>query len=202
MKRSRSTTLGESAVDTPDARERILRTAYDLFSAHGVDVIGIDQIVAEAQVAKTTLYRHFRSKDELALAVLARREELWSREWLFSQVEQRAATPEGRLLAFFDVFEPWFARRDFEGCLFANTLLEMRGSGEIAEAAEAALGRIRAYIRELAAEAKIADPDGFAHKWQVLLLGSVVAASMWGASAADRARAVAAPLLEQEVARR
>src|ERR1700675_111332 len=55
----------ETARATPSstgARERIVGTAYDLFCLHGIQAVGVDRIVAEAGVAKTTLYHHFRSK--------------------------------------------------------------------------------------------------------------------------------------------
>src|SRR5688500_16608344 len=55
------------------ARERILATAYDLFSRHGPAAVGVDAIVARSGVAKMSLYRHFRSKDELVVAFLERR---------------------------------------------------------------------------------------------------------------------------------
>src|SRR5205807_7684370 len=83
-----------SAPRSIGARERIDRTAYQLFSRHGIRAVGIDAVVAHAGVAKMTLYRHYPSKDDLALAFLRRREELWTRSWL-----QREAKRRGRTLA-------------------------------------------------------------------------------------------------------
>src|ERR1700737_4729271 len=74
-----------------DARERIVRTAYELFRRSGLAAVGVDRIVAEAGVAKTTLYRHFHSKDELIVAVLDRHEDIWTR-WL-TQEAARRTTP-------------------------------------------------------------------------------------------------------------
>src|SRR5438874_310768 len=91
-----------------EPRDRVLDTAYDLFSRFGVNTIGVDRIVADAKVAKMTLYRHFRSKEELVTAVLELREQRWTNEWLIRGVEERAETPEARLLAMFDLFEEWF----------------------------------------------------------------------------------------------
>ena len=107
------------------ARERILTTAYGLFCRHGIGAVGVDTIIDQSGVAKMTLYRHFRSKDDLVLAVLERREELWTRQWLVGEVKRRASDPAERLLAIFDVFDGWFRRRSFEGCLFVNALLEI-----------------------------------------------------------------------------
>ena len=64
------------------ARDRLLGTAYELFRRHSLNAVGVDRIVAEAGVAKTTLYRHFPSKDELAASVLRHHEGVWTRGWL------------------------------------------------------------------------------------------------------------------------
>src|SRR5262244_1525812 len=86
------------------ARQRILDAAYDLFSQHGIRAVGIDSIIERSGVARMTLYRHFQSKDELVLAFLEDRERRWTRDWLQSQVRERASVPGDRLLAIFDVF--------------------------------------------------------------------------------------------------
>src|SRR5712691_2043607 len=93
------------------ARERIDQTAYELFSRHGIRAVGVDTLSARSGVAKMTLYRHYPSKDDLVLAFLRRREELWTRSWLQQEVERRAR-PAERLLAVFDVFDKWFRRSD------------------------------------------------------------------------------------------
>ena len=73
------------------ARERILETAYDLFSRHGTRAVGVDTIIAESGVAKMTLYRNFTSKDELILEFLRQRDERWTR-WL-EYAEKTPAAP-------------------------------------------------------------------------------------------------------------
>jgi AcrR family transcriptional regulator len=60
----------------PAARERILESAYELFSHRGVRAVGIEEVIERAAVAKATLYRHFPSKDELVLEFLRKREEV------------------------------------------------------------------------------------------------------------------------------
>ena len=123
-------TAGGRATGGRDSgRERVLETAYGLFSRHGTRAVGVDRIIAESGVAKMTLYRNFASKDDLILAFLERREERWTRAWLQDTVESRAATPAQRLLAIFDVFGEWFARDDFEGCSFINVMLELDDPG-------------------------------------------------------------------------
>ena len=107
------------------ARQRILDSAYELFSRRGVRGVGIDEVITNASVAKATLYRHFKSKDELVLAFLQQREELWTRGWVEAEARRRGETPEEQLLAIFDLFHEWFQKDDFEGCSFINVLLEM-----------------------------------------------------------------------------
>jgi AcrR family transcriptional regulator len=179
-----------------DARARIVDTAYDLFSVYGLRAVGIDRIVAESGVAKTTLYHHFRSKEELVLAVLERRDELWTKGWLETAVEAAGGTAAERLLRVFDVFDEWFRRDDYEGCLFANSLLESRwGSAQVRAASGERLAEVRTYLQRLAEEAGIRGADNFARQWQILLLGAVVAAFGGDHDAALRARSAASLLL-------
>jgi AcrR family transcriptional regulator len=179
-----------------DARTRILEAAYDLFSAHGIRAVGIDAIISRSGVARMTLYRHFGSKDELVLAFLERREQRWTKDWLQREAERRAAEPGERLLAIFDVFDEWFQRDDFEGCSFINVLLETTDrSSPVRSATTDQLARIRAYVTRLAAEAGVADPERLAHKWHILMKGSIVAAGEGDREAARRGREVAALVL-------
>jgi len=150
-------------------RERILDTAYDLFSRHGTRAVGVDRIIDEAGAAKMTLYRNFASKDELIVAFLEQREERWTYGWLKTEVERRAQTPRARLLAIFDVFGEWFQRADFEGCSFINVMLELDDRDDVARAASVQhLANIRVFLATLAEEAGVEDPDAFARQWHIL----------------------------------
>ncbi len=190
-----SPAVGEAAERT-SARERILDTAYELFSRHGTRAVGVDRIIAECGIAKMTLYRNFPSKNDLILAFLERRDERWVRSWLQAEALQRATTPGARLLAIFDVFGEWFAREDFEGCSFINVMLEVTDPDDpVRDAAVRHLAGIRAFVRELAAEAGIADTDAFARQWHILMKGSIVAAGEGDVLAAARARELGALLL-------
>jgi len=183
--------------ETTSGRERVLATAYDLFSRHGTRAVGVDRIIAESGVAKMTLYRNFVSKDDLILAFLERREELWTRAWLQAEVEQRATTPVGRLLAIFDTFGDWFALDGFEGCSFINVMLELPEPGPVRAAAVRHLAEIRAFLSGLAEQAGIADPDAFARQWHILMKGSIVAAAEGDTQAAARAHELGTLLLER-----
>jgi AcrR family transcriptional regulator len=182
----------------PDARQRILSAAYDLFCRHGIHPTGIDRIVVEARVAKMTLYKHFASKQALALAVLDLREELWTQWWLEDEVRRRAGTPVTRLLAIFDVFDGWFRREDYEGCLFTNTLLESPTDSPIFAGGVEKRANVRSFVRDLAHDAGARDPEDLARKWQLLMTGAIVAASEGDADAAPRAHALGELLLAGE----
>src|SRR6266702_8959547 len=85
-------------------RDRVRRAAYELFSREGARAVGVDTVIARAGVAKMTLYRNFRSKDDLILDFLRCREELWTRQWLIIVFVNRAAGPTHQLLAYLTVF--------------------------------------------------------------------------------------------------
>ncbi|MDX6549249.1 MAG: hypothetical protein QOG33_2799 [Gaiellales bacterium] len=180
-----------------DARSRVLSTAYNLFCLQGVQATGIDRIVAEAGVAKMTLYRHFRSKEELVLAVLDLREELWSNRWLIAEAKRRGNNPREQLLAIFDLFGGWFHEPDYEGCLFNNVLLESREL-PIQAACIAKRQNVLAFLRSLAEEAGVRDPDALARQWRMLMTGAMVEVAGGDLEAALCAKQVASLLLERE----
>lgn len=191
--------MTQAAASLPlSARDRILASAYELFSRNGVRAVGIDEVIRRAEVAKATLYRHFSSKDELVLAFLQRREQLWTKEWVEAEARRRGATPEEQLLVIFDLFDEWFRREDFEGCSFMNVLLEMNDRTTLVGRASAEhLANIRAFIRELATEAGLRKPKQFAHSWHILMKGSIVAAGEGDTEAAKRAQAMGRLLIAQ-----
>jgi AcrR family transcriptional regulator len=184
-----------------DARERLLAAAYELFSQHGVQAVGVDAIIERSGVARQTLYRHFNSKQELVLSFLDRRGQVWTRDWLQAGCQRRATDPGEQLLAIFDLFGEWFHKPDFEGCSFVNVLLEYPdASHPLHQAAVAHLAKIRGFLEVLASRAKTRDPESFARKWHILMKGSIVAAGEGDRKAAQRAQDVGRLLLERATA--
>jgi AcrR family transcriptional regulator len=178
------------------AEDRIVETAYDLFSRRGVRDVGIDELITRAGVAKATFYRHFRSKDELVLTFLARREERWTKDWVEDEARRRGSTPEESLLAIFDLFDEWFHREDFEGCSFVNVLLEMGAQHPAGRASVQYLQNIRDVVCGLAEEAGLRDPIDFARSWHILMKGSIVQAGEGDTEAARRAKTIARLLID------
>jgi AcrR family transcriptional regulator len=186
-----------------DARQRLLTAAYELFSGQGVQAVGVDAIIERSGVARQTMYRHFGSKQELVIAFLARREELWTYGWLAAEVRRRTDDPRERLLSIFDVFDEWFRSPNFEGCSFINVMLEHPNSEHpLHRAAAEYLSHIRDFLTELATDAGIADPEPFARQWHILMKGSIVAAGEGDCDAANRARSLGVLLLERDQAGR
>jgi AcrR family transcriptional regulator len=110
--------------ETSEARQRILETADRLFYQEGIRAVGIDRIVAEAEVAKMSLYKHFASKDDLILAVLKYREEAVL-EFFRSAMEQHGKRLKNKLRAFFAALKDWFESPGFRGCAFQNAAVEL-----------------------------------------------------------------------------
>lgn len=179
-------------------REKLVDAAYELFSRQGIRAVGVDTIIARAGVAKMTFYRHFPSKEDLVVAFLERREQLWTREWLEQEIKRRATTPREQLLAIFELFEEWFQRDDFEGCSFIGTMLETSGNGEgrVLSATRRHLANVRLLVERLAQEAGLREPKELAWNLQLIMAGSIVAAGYGDTLAARRARRSAEMLID------
>jgi len=102
------------------ARERILRTAHDLFYRNGIRATGIDRVIAESGVTKVTLYRHFPSKNDLIRAFLEYRHERWL-TWFEDALERHG----GNAAALVPAMAEWFRNDEFRGCAFINTVGEL-----------------------------------------------------------------------------
>ena len=184
------------AYGNADKRRHIVETAYVLFKRHGFHATGIDRIIADAQIAKMTMYRHFPSKDGLIVAVLDHRASRFERQ--LDRLAERVATPEQKIMTIFDWYERWFQRPDFHGCLFAHALAEF---GDPDHAVfKAALGQKNSLKQRmrLILEPTVAGPsaEGIAATLLMLLEGATLLAQMGqGATAIAEAKRAALKLL-------
>ena len=186
------TTIGTLTAtrETSSTRQRLIDAGYELFSRHGFHGVGLDQVLRDAGVSKQTFYNHFESKDELALAVLARRsqDELCS----FRQMLDRfgGTDPRARLEALWDVLSDWFTAPDFRGCIFITAAAEFPQAHDPAHLAAAEHSRkVMALVAELAAAAGAPDPHHLAEQLMMLVDGAVIAKHVCGNDrAADIAR--------------
>ncbi len=183
-------------------REQLVDTALRLFYRDGYHATGIDKIIQEAGVARGTLYKHFKSKDDLILAVLRRRDEEF-RAWFKTYVERAASAPQEKLLALFDGLAEWFdgkafPGRAFHGCSFINASAEYsRLNDPIHRAAAEHKELMFEYTRDLATAAGYEEPDELARELLLLKEGAIVTAQVTGDfGAAARAKNIAKTLLE------
>lgn len=105
--------------------ERLLATATELFAAHGIRAVGIDRIIAEAGVAKASLYSAFGSKDGLVTAYLERLDQRDRARW--TAAVAKVTDPLDRVLAFFDLAAASAPIRNFRGCQYLNAATEFPG---------------------------------------------------------------------------
>ena len=167
---------GAKTLMKESAKAKILDTASRLFYERGIHATGIDTVVAESGVTKMTLYKHFASKQELILATLRQRDEAW-RAWFQETVEARAASPDARLLALFDVLDIWFQQADFLGCPFLKAVSEYCATEHpIHQEASLHYHKIRLYIQGLAEATTTADAAGLVDGLYLLLIGATAAA--------------------------
>ena len=177
-------------------REQLIDTASRLFARHGFHATGIDTVLAESGIAKKTLYNHFRTKNELILAVLRKHDSAFRNSFM-RQVEALADKPGDRLLAIFDVAENWFAQNNFYGCLFINAVGEYSDADSpIREICREYKKLMRDYINDLAEEAGALNPQQLADELAILLEGAIVTAQVsQNKNAAEIAKRVAANLI-------
>ena len=182
---------------TSAARERILETAQNLFYGEGVRAVGVDRIIAEAGVAKMTLYNHFPSKDDLVLAVLEGRE-IAVDEYFAAGIERKKRRGADNLEAFFGVLKDWFRSKGFRGCSFINASVELADANHPASMFAAAhKARFRETLRELLTEQFGEDAADEVLPAIVLLVeGAIVSSTMQQRpAAADEALAAAKALV-------
>ena len=179
-------------------REHLVDTAVELFAERGFHATGIDLIVDKAGVSKKTLYRHFRSKDELILAALKKHDGVFRNDFMH-QVKARTTMPVERLYAVFDVASDWFHSNKFYGCMFINAIGEYsEADTPIRKVAKEYKAMMRSYIQELCQQAGLNDPDGLSQKLALLLEGAIVTAQVSGTTdASDIAKTTARILIEQ-----
>ncbi|MGY6534793.1 MAG: TetR/AcrR family transcriptional regulator [Pararhodobacter sp.] len=159
-------------------RERLLSAAAWLFCHHGFQATGVDAIVRRAGTAKTSLYKHFDSKDGLIEAVLEREGAAW-RGWFFAEIGTVQGDARARLLAVFDVLEKWFADPGFFGCPFINAVGEFdAGNARIRTLVAAHKADLNGWIMAQAAAAGVDDPSLTAEHFTVLIDGAIVAAQV------------------------
>jgi AcrR family transcriptional regulator len=157
-------------------RDRLIETAMTMFYQNGFHAIGLDQILDEVGVTKTTFYNHFESKDDLILEVLETRDTREREEWLRSMRDKGGDDPRSQLLALFDLLDDWFHESGFRGCMFINAAAEFPSPNDPIHKAAARHGHLFAReLRGLCERAGADDPDTLTKRLMLLVAGAVTA---------------------------
>ena len=180
-----------------ETREHVLAVAHELFYWHGIRATGVDTIAAEAEVAPTTLYRLFASKDDLIAAYIERADGLY-REWMTAATAPDIGPPRERILALFDALAEQVQPQRCRGCPFLMALAEFPDPQLPAHAgAVATKAWVRGRLRELTAAMAVGDPEALADQLAVVMEGVYASAQALGAGGpARRARALAETLID------
>jgi AcrR family transcriptional regulator len=180
----------------PNKKDELVAKALEVFYRKGFHATGMDLLVRETGVSKTSMYKHFRTKEELILAALQLRD-LRFRGWFSARVAALATTPEDQLLVLFDVLGEWFLEDGFCGCMFVKASAEFQHPGHaIHQQAAAHKQLLQTYVAGLAQAAGYPDPDTLARQLLLLKEGAITAAVMGdSADPAGDAKAAAAVLL-------
>lgn len=164
-----------------DVRERILETASDLFYRRGVRAVGVDVIVEVAGVAKTSLYRYFRTKDDLIAAFLQREDEdfwsCWDR--VAARYEQDG---EAELEAHLAWIGERLGRPNYRGCPQLNVAAEFPDEDHPARVvARAHKQQLRRRLQDIAERLRVERPDDLATQLSVVINGAFVSSQVLAA---------------------
>ena len=183
-----SINLGDQTFTALPARERILRTASDLFYRFSIHTVGVDRIIAESGVAKMTFYKHFPSKARLVADYLRHKTVVWL-QMLAASTDRPGLAPIERVLAIFDALDGSFQKPPFRGCPFVKGLAEFgpdADSPEVQATIAAYFQSLHDFVAALIAPLALRDPEIAALQILSLIQGSIVMAQ----TTTDRAIAV------------
>lgn len=159
------------------ARERILTVASDLFYREGIRAVGIDRIIAEAGVAKASLYANFSSKDELIVAYLTWMRSAWQDE-IDAELEA-LDDPARRIRRLFELLADDFDDAAFRGCPFSNAAAEYPDRTHPSrQVTDDYRSWLRERFTELAHAAGLGDPPAVATALVLLYDGACVSAKL------------------------
>ncbi|MDR6530099.1 AcrR family transcriptional regulator [Caulobacter rhizosphaerae] len=163
----------------PRAAERIFETARDLFYREGIRAVGVDEIVTKAGVTKPSLYRSFKSKDDLVAAVLREVEAgFWER---FESAE--TAFPDdskAQMVAYFEGLAARSGGADYRGCALSNAVVEYPDRDHAGRAvAQGHKQDLRARLRAKAAQMGASDPAALGDAMMLLVEGVFTSSQMF-----------------------
>jgi AcrR family transcriptional regulator len=185
-----------------ETREHLLDVADDLFSHQGIHATGVDQVASTADVAPTTLYRLFGSKDDLIEAYVARVDDR-SRAWFNAATEAAGDDARAQMIAAVAGLREQVVQSEYQGCGCIKTVAEYPQADHGAhQRAAAAKSWVRQRFGELATEFAVQsgrriDPDALADELTLLLEGvHATAMTLGGRGPARRAAQLAERIID------
>lgn len=168
------------------AAERIRESARDLFYAHGIRAVGVDEIVSHAGVTKPSLYRSFPSKDDLAADYLRHMgEDGLSR--FDATIAANPADPRGQLRVWLGQLQVKAAKRDYRGCGTTNAAVEYPDRKHPArKVASDIKSRFRLRLTALARRMGAQKPDRLGDALLLLFEGVYASGQLFGAGGPAR----------------
>jgi len=167
-----------ASAETSEVRQRILDTASALFYARGVRAVGVDLVVEASGVAKTSLYRHFRTKDDLIVAFLEREDDEFWEQWN-GVAARHAGDAAGELEAHMSWIAKRLARANYRGCPQINVAAEFAEADHPSrEVSRRHMQAMREHLEVIARGLGAARPDELAAQLGVLINGAFVSASL------------------------
>ena len=169
---------GARGAEALDVRERILECASSLFYRQGVRAVGVDLVVEQAGVAKTSLYRHFRTKDDLVVAFLEREDiDFWA-TW-DDVAAKHANDPAGELAAHMRWIGERLSRSNYRGCPQINVAAEFPEQDHPArQVARAHMHGLRLRLDGIARRLDVAHPEVLAAQLALLINGAFVSSDL------------------------
>lgn len=162
-------------------KDRLIHSAHDLFYARGFHAVGLDAILADVGVTKTTFYNHFTTKEDLVRAVLEWHDQWWKNEFRTMLRTIGGDQPRKQLLAVADALERVMCQSEFNGCFFVNVAVQFPQPHDPAHQAAVAHKRdMEEIIRELAGYAGAADPKAMAEEISLVMEGAYVTRQVTG----------------------
>jgi len=159
-------------------KDIILETATSLFSKYGYHSVGIDRVIAEAKIAKMTLYKHFPSKEKLIEEVLQGRDNSLRKE--ITEAVNSSTTPLGKLKSIFQWYGDWFSSSTFHGCMFIKAIEEHTENAEnIKEISKGHKLWLIALIESILVELNTKNEQELASHIVVILDGLTVSSNMF-----------------------
>jgi AcrR family transcriptional regulator len=180
--------------------EKILAAATSLFESRGIQASGVDTIIAEAGVAKATLYKHFPSKNVLITAYLRDKSDKFY-AWLNDRLISKKANSLEILFELCELVEQWIMTPEFHGLPFHIASVEFPDPSHPINQYSAVLAvELQGYLSKIAAVAGAKDPEALGQQLTILFEGAALVERLSpGMGAAKRAKNAALTLIKASV---